>query len=173
MLKVVHEFVSELANYRFRNNPEMLKLNISIRANAATCFAPEIPDADIAQLPALWGSSQKDEACNIVAKIQSIIQDSSNKIAILFRGSGKNAEIVEAELSDNSIPYFYGMFTDEDSDYVEFHNKCQEIFIKKFGKPKNINKKSLLAYTDGVKTTYTQSTVKTIDSLLGLLIHLF
>jgi len=156
-------------NYRFRNNPEMLKLDANIRANAATCFDPEITDSDTAKLPAFWGSTQKEEACKVVAKVQSLLQDDMGKIAILFRGRGKNAEIVEAELSNNSIPYFYGMFTDEDLEYVEFHNRCQEMFIKKFGKSKNINKKALIAFAESIKTAYSQSNMKTIDSLLYLL----
>lgn len=90
------------------------------------------------------------------------------KIAILF-ADVENAEIVEAELSNNSIPYFYGMFTDEDLEYVEFHNRCQEMFIKKFGKSKNINKKALIAFAESIKTAYSQSNMKTIDSLLYLL----
>ena len=36
------------------------------------------------------------------------------------------------------------MFTDEDADYVEFHNKCQDMFIRRFGKQKTINKKALI-----------------------------
>lgn len=156
-------------NYRFRDNPEMLKLDANIRANAATCFEPEITDFDTAKLPVFWGSTQKEEACKVVAKVQSLLQDDAGKIAILFRLRGKNAEIVEAELSNNSIPYFCGMFTDEDLEYVEFHNRCQEMFIKKFGKSKNINKKALIAFAESVKTAYSQSNVKAIDSLLYLL----
>lgn len=156
-------------NYRFRNNLEMLKLDANIRANAATYFAPQIAGEAIAKLPAFWGSTQQDEASQIVAKVQSLIQGETKKVAILFRGRGKNAEIVETELSQKGIPYFYGMFTDEDMDYVQFHNKCQEMFIKKFGKSKNISKRSLTAFANSVKTVYAQSTIKTIDSLLRLL----
>lgn len=91
------------------------------------------------------------------------------KIAILFRNRSKNAEIVEAELLKNGLQYFYGMFTDEDFDYVEFHNKCQEIFIRRFGKSKAINKKALIAFSSSVKTAYATMSGKTIDSLLKLL----
>jgi len=156
-------------NYRFRNNLEMLKLDANIRANAATYFNPQITDEGIAKLPVFWGRTQQDEASQIVAKVRSLMQDGSKKVAILFRGRGKNVEIVEEELSQKGIPYFYGMFTDEDMDYVQFHNKCQEMFIKKFGKSKNISKRSLTAFADSIKTVYGQSTKKTIDSLLRLL----
>lgn len=156
-------------NYRFRDNPEMLKLDKNIRANAASCFAPTIAEEDVAKLPAFWGTTQQEEAEQVVTKIQALSVDGTTKIAVLFRGRGKNAEIVEAELTKKLIPYFYGMFTDEDADYVEFHNNCQEMFIKRFGKSKAINKKALKAFSDSVKTAYATTTGKTIESLLQLL----
>ncbi len=156
-------------NYRFRNNPEMLKLDKNIRENAASCFSSNISDDDVAKLPAFWGTTQQDEAQQVVAKIQTLMGDETYKIAILFRGRGKNAEIVEAELTDKKVAYFYGMFTDEDIEYVEFHNKCQEMFIKRFGKSKSINKKALISFSDNVKKAYDAATGKTIDSLLRLL----
>lgn len=155
-------------NYRFRNNADMLKLDANIRANAATIFNPRINDIDAARLPAFWGSNQQEEARQVVGKIQDLISK-SGRIAILFRGRNKNVEVVEEELTNSNVSYFYGMFTEEDADYVKFHNTCQEMFIKKFGKSKNINKKSLTAFAGKVRSAYTLTTGKTIDSLLHLL----
>ncbi len=156
-------------NYRFRKNPEMLKLDKNIRENAVSCFSPTISVDDVANLPAFWGASQQDEAQKVVAKVQTMMGDGSDKIVILFRGRGKNAEIVEKEFTDKNVSYFYGMFTDEDAVYVEFHNKCQEIFIKRFGNSKSINKKALVSFSDNVKKAYEAVAGKTIDSLLCLL----
>jgi len=156
-------------NYRFRNNPEMLKLDKNIRKNAASCFSPTFSDDDVAMLPAFWGTTQQDEAQQVVAKVQTLMGGGTDKIAILFRGRGKNAEIVETELTDKRVAYFYGMFTDEDAEYVEFHNKCQEMFIKRFGKSKSINKKALVSFSDNIKKAYEAAAGKTIDSLLRLL----
>lgn len=173
MSKVVDEYgmtkVELSKNYRFQNNPDMLKLDKNIRANAAPCFTPTIAADDVAKLPAFWGTTQQDEAEQVVAKVQDLLAEENVKIAILFRNRSKNAEIVETELARNGIQYFYGMFTDEDSDYVEFHNKCQEMFIRRFGKSKAINKKALAAFSDSVRTAYAASTGKTVDSLLKLL----
>ena len=173
MSKVVDEYgmtkVELSKNYRFQNNPDMLKLDKNIRANAASCFISTIAADDVAKLPAFWGTTQQDEAEQVVAKVQDLLAEENVKIAILFRNRSKNAEIVEAELARNGIQYFYGMFTDEDSDYVEFHNKCQEMFIRRFGKSKAINKKALAAFSDSVRTAYAASTGKTVDSLLKLL----
>ena len=156
-------------NYRFRNNIEMLKLDRNIRANAASCFAPTIQNDEIAKLPAFWGANQQAEAEQVVAKVQEISNDVTNKIAILFRGRGRNVEIVEDELAKKHVDYFYGMFTDDDADYVNFHNRCQELFIKRFGNSKTINRKSLTAFSYSIKTAYASSSGKTINSLLRLL----
>lgn len=156
-------------NYRFRNNLEMLKLDKNIRENAVSDFAPAIAADDVARLPAFWGSTQQEEAQKIVTKVQSLIADSPDRVTILFRARGANADVVEEELSARGVPYFYGMFTDDDLEYVDFHIKCQVIFIKKFGKSKTITLKALQAFAESVKIAYASATGKTIDSLLRLL----
>lgn len=156
-------------NYRFRNNPEMLKLDKNIRANAASIFTPLIAPESIAQVPAFWGATQQEEASKIVTKIQSLISDGMNRVTILFRARGINAEVVEDELLANEVPYFYGMFTDEDQEYVDFHIVCQDLFIKRFGKSKFITLKSLQVFTESVRKKYVSEAGKTIDSLLRLL----
>ncbi len=156
-------------NYRFRNNIEMLKLDKNIRANAACCFAPVISEKDTAKLPGFWGSTQKDEANKIAAKVQSLMNNGTVKIALLFRGRGKNPEAVEAELMSKDISYFYGMFTDEDTEYIEFHKKCQEVFVKRFGNKKTINRKALISFCNEIKKQYAELQGKIVDSLLQLL----
>lgn len=173
MSKVTDEYgmvkIALSKNYRFRNNPEMLKLDKNIRENAESCFASTFVAEEVAKLPAFWGSTQQDEAGQITTKVQTLISDKSDKIAVLFRGRGKNSEMVEAELFNKQIPYFYGMFTDEDTDYIEFHNKCQDVFIKRFGKQKAINKRALISFSDNIKKAYATATGKTVNSLLLLL----
>ncbi len=156
-------------NYRFRDNPEMLKLDKNIRENAVSDFTPAIAADDVARLPAFWGSTQQEEAQKIVTKVQNLIANSPDRVTILFRARGVNAEVVEGELSTRGVPYFYGMFTDDDLEYVEFHIKCQDIFMKKFEKSKTITLKTLQAFAENVKTEYASTTGKTIDSLLRLL----
>lgn len=161
--------VSLSTNYRFHDNPEMLKLDKNIRENAASCFSTTIPTDKIAKLPCFLGENQQDEVRQIVSKIQTLMGGGTDKIAILFRARGTNAEILEKELTDKSVSYFYGMFTDEDDEYVEFHNKCQEMFRKQFEKSKNINKKTLMSFSGSVKKAYDGVTSKPIDSLFRLL----
>ena len=154
-------------NYRFRNNLEMLKLDANIRANAATLFTPTI--TDIAELPLFWGDTQQVEAYNIVEKIRNIISNSDDKVAILFKARGQNAEIVEKAVENAGISYFYGMFTDEDPDYVAFHNKCLHLFQTKFGKSRNVNKKALKVFSQTIKDDYAFTNAKAVNSLLRLL----
>jgi DNA helicase-2/ATP-dependent DNA helicase PcrA len=154
-------------NHRFKDNLEMLKLDANIRANAATAFSPII--IENAHLPTLGGKTQENEAEKIVAKVQSIISAGDERIAVLCRARGKNADIIEEQLISSGIPYFYGMFTDDDSDYIDFHNECQEAFVRRFGKQKHINKKALAAFSDGIKKVYESIANKTSASLLLLL----
>ncbi len=133
-------------------------------------FAPCIQSDEIAKLPGFWGISQQDEGQQITSKVQALIGDGAEKIALLFRGRGKNAEIVESELSKANIPYFYGMFTDEDTEYINFHNACQEEFIRRFGSQKAISKKSInLFFKWHEDCIFFKTRKKTIDSLLKLL----
>lgn len=174
MPKVIDKYemtkVSLSKNYRFKDNREMLKLDMNIRANAINGFTPMIAEDDVAKLPAFWGISQQDESIQIAEKVQYLLNnDETTKIAILLRGRGKNTEVMETELSSRKIPYFYGMFTDEDTDYINFHNKCKDMFFKQFGKQKVINKKSLVSFLDGVKKEYATENGKAINSLLKLL----
>ena len=108
MSTVVDEYqmtkISLSKNYRFRNNPEMLKLDRNVRENATALFSPTISHEDIANVPAFWGLSQQEEAGKVVSKVKQLIENQDSKIAILFKGRGKNAEIVETELSKQEIP---------------------------------------------------------------------
>lgn len=156
-------------NYRFHTNPEMLKLDRNIRANAEFLFAPTISNTETANLPAFWGITQRDEAEQVANKVTALIKDGKTKVAILCKSRGKNTDIFEDALVSAGIPYFYGMFRDEDTDYVNFHNRCQITFIRQFGNLKAVNKKSLTAFSDKIKTSYSSDPGKMTDSLLQLL----
>lgn len=156
-------------NYRFRLNPEMLKLDYNIRANASNGFNYE-PEDNIAQLPAFYGNVQEDEAAQIVGKIDAILSDESNcKIAVLCRGRNQNTEKIEEALSSNNISYFCGLFTDEDQNYIDFHIKCQHNFIRRFGARKSINRKSLERFVESIKFEYIETHNKTELAMLDLL----
>ena len=156
-------------NYRFRSNPDMLLLDQNIRANAAHGFQFD-PGEAIAQLPALWGNTQADEAAQIAEKIMSLQAEHPNsRIAILCRGRSKNTELIEAALSQKAISYFYGLFNEDDVEYVGFHRMCQELFIQRFGERKYITGRSLASFVEVVSRKYPAVKNKVETALLTLL----
>lgn len=156
-------------NYRFRSNPEMLKLDYNIRSNAAANFSFD-PGLNIAQLPAFWGTTQSDEATQIAEKILELMHTEPGcKISVLCRGRNRNSEEIERVLSSNNIAYFYALFSDEDQNYIDFHIKCQNAFIRKFDSRKSINNRTLTAFVDSIKSEYSDSSDRIILSLLSLL----
>ena len=108
----------------------------------------------------------KDFIESIIDKLNS---ETNTKISILCRGRNKNAEEIEKILVENQIDYFYGMFNEEDEDYVDFHNKCQNMFFDKFSINQVISNKALERFVQSVKCVYSTSSNKTIKSLLLLL----
>lgn len=163
------QLISLSQNYRFKTNPEMLKLDANIRVNSEKLFEFK-PDVRMAQLPAFYGVTQENEAVLIASKIADIQKYEPNcKIAILCRGRNINSEIIEHALATHDIPYFYGMFTDEDQDYIDFHFICQNLFVQRFGKRRNLGSYSLKAFVESIKDKYANASAKINISLLSLL----
>lgn len=155
-------------NYRFRNNPEMLKLDNNIRQNAANFNSPDIVDE--ATLPYHFEDSQQGEAAWISNKVIMLLSENqSSKIAVLVRGRGGNADIIEAEMKKNGIDYFYALYKDEDEEYIVFHKKCLEIFDKTLQKRNSINRDMLIKFADSIKSIYSKSDSKIHESLVSLL----
>jgi DNA helicase-2/ATP-dependent DNA helicase PcrA len=155
-------------NYRFKDNYEMLKLDRNIRLNATNNFDPIIPEN--ALLETFWADNQSEEAKKVISKIVELQEAGINdKVAILFRGRGGNSEIFEQELANCNMDYFYGMFTDDDQEYIDFHRYCQNEFIKRFGKNASIGKKSLTNFSKKIAENYSGTNAKMKDSLCILL----
>ncbi|SFU57303.1 UvrD-helicase domain-containing protein [Butyrivibrio sp. M55] len=155
-------------NYRFKNNPEMLRLDKNIRENAYKSFKTDCLEE--ARLETFWAGNQKNEAEKVIRKIKSLrLAGEKEKIAILFRARGENSIIFEAQLQNNNMPYFYGMFKDEDKEYIDFHNYCQKEFIKKFGKLNTIGKRSLISFSNNMRMQYNGADNQMVNSLCELL----
>lgn len=162
------EGITLARNYRFMNNPEMLKLDANIRSNAKTLLSNQL--LEIALLQGIYGNSQEDEADGILDAVKKLQQKSPNsKIALLFRGRGKNVEIVLNALNRAQMTYFYGMFTDEDEKYIRFHIVCQDRFLEMFGNKKSISNFSLQKFADAIKKNYATDDSQIAQSLLVLL----
>lgn len=154
-------------NYRFRNNSEMLKLDANIRHNAENAFC--ISD-EAAKLPAFWGKNQEDEAEAVVRKIERITQTVTNsRIAILFRGRNENEAVFEDVLNRHNLDFFYGMFNDDDDNYISFHMFCRDAFVSRFGASKSISKLALSSFAEKVKANYSGVDTRATSSLFELL----
>ena len=119
---------------------------------------------------AFFGQDQEDESTQIAGKVCDLLKASENcRIAILCRGRGCNSDCIEQSLSNAGVSYLYGMFTDDDPVYVDFHIKCQSAFIRKFGKTKSINRRALLAFVANFRKSFPENHNKVVSSLLSLL----
>ncbi len=155
-------------NYRFKDNPEMLKLDKNIRANAYKCFNPDT--SETAMLETFWASDQNNEAEKVLGKINSLRNDGeTGKVVILFRARSANSDVFEQLLQDKNIPYFYGMFKDDDKEYIDFHKYCQKEFIKIFDKLNSIGKRSLVSFSRSIRMQYKGFNDRMVDSLCELL----
>ena len=104
-------------NYRFASNENMLQLDKIIRQNAITPF--DNPNSLKSKVEFNIYDNQEEEALQVVIKSQKILQnDSFAKVAILAKQRGPNIEHIIKTFNHNKIPFFYGLFTDEDSEYL-------------------------------------------------------
>lgn len=155
-------------NYRFRNNPEMLKLDKNIRKNALNFNSPDIEDE--ASLPYYFSDTQAGEGEWIARKVRQILKQEPNaKVAVLVKNRGMNIDIIEAKMQEHDISYFYALFKDDEEEYIAFHRRCLEIFNKTMNQRSNLTKENLSKFTDKVKESYNNEETKLSTSLLSLL----
>lgn len=115
-------------NHRFNNNPTLIQFEANIRKTIQNLLSPQITtNAPITVYRAI---DQDEEAEQIFTLIKLISEkDPNGKIAILTRQgkiSNDTLHIVNNLNSkkDQGFSYFYALYSDEDDEYVEFHNDC-------------------------------------------------
>ena len=155
-------------NYRFKDNQQMLLLDYNIRKNAEN---PQNPNIDnIANVKFLYAENQKQEALNIIKQINTIFKNNPNgKIAILTKQRGKNIDFIIDVFTQKSIPYFYGLFTDEDFQYIKFHRECLFQFIELIKNDVIVNKTKLNQLLRIIKETFADNENIVYKSLFKLL----
>jgi DNA helicase-2/ATP-dependent DNA helicase PcrA len=155
-------------NHRFASNPQMLLLDSNIRSNAINPRAPVIlenVDIDLDMAP-----DQSTEGKKIVAKAVSLIGGTTKtKVAILVKQRGPNINAIISEFEQANISYFYGLFTDDDIEYVKFHGNCLYEFIDLLRSKKQITKKLSATHIKKICDLYCGTTNPLIDSLILLL----
>lgn len=157
-------------NYRFRNNTNMLRLDKNIRKIAQSYFNETFQNSELAQIPFFYGITHENECQFIINKIISLKYNyPDQKITVLFKQRGPDVSILQEYLANNDIDYFYGMFKDDDIEYVRFHNKCAEKLIQAFGVKRNITNKALEKYANSIKNIYSSDNTSITKSLIILL----
>lgn len=126
-------------NYRFKNNSEMLILDNNVRLNAKKINSEEIIKMSNPNI--ILADSQTLECewiCNKVNEIKN-----AGKVAILTRNGivSPNTKMIKEKLDFFGIEYFFALFSDEDSDYIEFHEKALKIFDSVIVDKKTITRK--------------------------------
>ena len=155
-------------NYRFKDNLKMILLDKNIRLNAENPSDPDIKENAVFDLEIL--QDQDDEAEWVREKIENITrQESSDKVAVLVRGRGLNVEKIIERFDEEGVDYFYGLYTDEDTDYITFHQKCLNIFISHIKDNDRITKANLKRFYDKVQGALKEQNLPIIHSLLDLL----
>jgi DNA helicase-2/ATP-dependent DNA helicase PcrA len=113
-----------LMNHRFAANTEMLRLDSNIRRNAEQPSNPVI-EAE-ARIELEVADDQAAEASKVAETAKSLVETNPGlKVAVLLRGRGPNADTIIEVFQEKNIPYFFGLFTDDDRDYVGFHQDCK------------------------------------------------
>lgn len=162
------QLISLEKNYRFASNENMLQLDKIIRQNAITPF--ENPNNLNAKVEFNIYEDQDKEALQIVAKSQKILQkDNSAKVAILAKQRGPNIDQIIKTFNHRNIPFFYGLFTDEDSDYITFNRKCLYEFIELIKSNSKITKKMGKKHIDKMREIYFNNDSVLFKALFELL----
>ena len=155
-------------NYRFASSPEMLRLDTNIRRNAENTSKPQISEE--AKIKLNISDTQSDEALYVVKLSLAILKKyPESKVAILVKQRGKNVDAIIETFERNSIPYFYGLFTDEDANYISFHRKCLYEFIELIRIKENITKKLAKEHIGIISKFYSETTNSLVEALVSLL----
>lgn len=155
-------------NYRFKDNPRMMLLDKNIRLNAENPSKPNISEYAIIDLKIF--DDQLEEAEWVRKTIQEISeQDSSKKIAVLVRVRSQNVLAIIDSLENGGVDYFYGLYTDEDPLYIDFHWKCLTIFTEHIKGNDRITKHNMKRFWSKVQQAFRKEDTPLIQSLLDLL----
>jgi DNA helicase-2/ATP-dependent DNA helicase PcrA len=155
-------------NYRFKDNQLLLLIDKNIRENAKDPRKPTIEKP--VNIKIFEASNQNEEAKWVLSLIQKILKDNQEcKIAILVKQRGKNIDKILEMLKDK-IDYFYALYSDEDKEYIKFHQEILKIFFDVVSSAGGrINKAISDRFLRKCKAIYEKEHAEIYDSLLQLL----
>jgi len=156
-------------NYRYQDNEILLQLDKNIRENAKDPRNPTIErDAEV-QLSEF--SSQGEEAVGISQMVSNVAeQNPTSTVVVLVKQRGSNTRQILEEFRNRNITHFYALYSDEEPEYIEFHQKSLEIFLSAIRESQGrINKRVSDKFVNGVKRYYEDKKSEMRDSLIILL----
>ncbi len=156
-------------NYRFRFNTNMLLLDRNIRRNAENFLNPKI--VENAKINLSYFNKQEEEAIYVSLTIQDLLKSPDNTVAILIQQRNPNIDLILEQLEADEIDYFYALFTDDDPEYIKFHQETLNTFfsVLQNSRSKRINKLLLNKVYRKICNTYKDTKSKVIQSLLILM----
>jgi len=155
-------------NYRFASNPQMLQLDQNIRKNATAPKNPQIEKDAIVRFEQLPDHSSETIAV-IKRALEVVHDDPETKVAVLVKQRGANVNQLIGNLDYNQIPFFNGLFTDEDQRYLKFHQESMKIFIELLKTSQRVTKRFAKQHMDGIKVIYKDEHDDLFKSLFHLL----
>lgn len=156
-------------NYRFKENATMLLLDKNLRLNAENPTSPSI--ADVAKVEFVYTDDQQHEASHIVNfSLDILSKNTTSKVAVLFKSRNKNTDAVIDEFNTKEVAFFYGLFTDEDSNYIQYNRECLFEFIELLRANPNVTKKlaALLQKAIEKKINRTDALTLSLHKLLSV-----
>jgi DNA helicase-2/ATP-dependent DNA helicase PcrA len=155
-------------NYRFASNLNMLQLDKIIRQNAITPFANPNSLKSVVEFSVY--EEQSIEALEVVKKALTTLQhDQNSKLSILVKQRGVNVDYIIETFKINKIPFFYGLFTDDDAKYINFNRKCLFEFIELIKTKKRVTKKLGKVHVVRLKEVLSEDDSALIQALFELL----
>ena len=154
-------------NYRFKDNPSMLALDQNIRRNAENCLSPII--SENADIQVHLADTHEKECEWISSKVEELTSDGNN-CAILVQQRGLDVDIIMRSLKEKGIDYFYALFSEDDNNYIEYHNICRQILQNEIvdSKHHRLNKGVLEKTLRKIKDYFNGNMSELITSLIVL-----
>jgi len=162
------ETISLSKNYRFASNEQMLRLDSNIRRNAENTSAPEIESEALIDLTVL--PNQDEEANHVKDLALQLTKDNLDaKVAILVKQRGQNLDAIINVFRQSSIPFFYGVFTDDDLVYSRFHSACSVELNSLITQRGQLRKSLGIEHLKRIEEQYEKSVDPIVESCLLLL----
>lgn len=162
------ELIKLNKNYRFKDNPSMLLLDKNLRKVAENPLHPEIEDDVEIDLEVF--EKQEREAEWVVDKANEVLEEEeTDKVAILVRSRGGNSREIIRCLDASGTDYFYGLYRDDDTEYIQFHKACYSTFIEHIKKQERVTNLYMKQFYNKIKKKYKDQESSVTSSLLVLL----